>query len=146
MGCYIPRSPLLYLVSVTAIKHLKPLAANDDSIESSHMLAMPSTLALCRIDASSETVPSRFRPPFRVGYVVRVLPAARCLTAVTRSVRVMEHPVTLRSSACDNHSSDIVSQAAKLLFKSCQPRHDFTSGAAENTERTQMRKIESLNY
>jgi len=45
------------------------------------------------LDASRLTVPSRFWSPFRAGYFVGALPTDRYLTAVARSVRVMEHPV-----------------------------------------------------
>jgi hypothetical protein len=76
-----------------ASQHLWPVRRNDALIEGSHMLAMPSTLAPCRLDAGSETVSSRFRSSLRTGYVVRVLRTARCLTALPRRVLAVERQV-----------------------------------------------------
>ena len=62
-------------------------------IKSSHTLAMSSTLAPSHLDAGSQTVSSRFRPPSCEGRI-------RCKRAYyPLRVRVMGHPVTSQDCA-----------------------------------------------
>src|SRR5580700_477590 len=77
---------------VAARKHLGPFAANDDYREFTYVGHAVHASPLPP-DAGSETGSSQFRPSLRTGYVVRVLLTGHYFAAITRSVRVMEHPV-----------------------------------------------------
>src|SRR5580700_2570648 len=82
--------------------------------EGSLTLAVPHTLACCCFDACSETLPSRFEPPVRARYVVRVLPTVHYFPAVTRSVPAVERRVASAGKPCDNHLCDFMSHPCRI--------------------------------
>jgi hypothetical protein len=116
-------------VLAQATQHLWPVRRNDAFIEDSPLLAMPPTLAPCRLDAGRETLPSRFEPSFRTGYVVRVLRTACYLAALPRRVLAVESQVASDLSLRDNHLCDFMSHAVVVVSVGVRRRDRTAPGA-----------------